>query len=184
MRRAVGELVSDSAWLGQGVVMDLFAPPDVDEQHRIWRANCGPASVAAVLHKPIADVRRLIEAAQGGRFAGYMHAGHLVDVLRMSHLGPVQRKIDQRGVRDWPVGLGLAVLQIDGPWCDPHVPYKARFAYTHIVASSGGGDVIYDVNAGAWLARGVWDSEVMVELVRDTKRATGWHTSSVIEVSR
>ena len=163
---------------------ELYSPPDVDEQNRLWGANCGPCALAALTNRPVADIRAEVEIAQGGRFLGYMNAGHLTDVLRRMGFSPWRRDVRTRGEVVWPRTRGLVVLQIDGPWCEPGVNPRARFRYTHTVASAEGGVMIYDCNADKWRRRENWEREIMAFLVKDQKRATGWYTSSVIDVAR
>ncbi len=157
-------------------------PPDVDEQHRIWGANCGPTALAAVLGMSVAAVRPIVEAVQGGKFIGYMNAGHLVDCLRQAGRSSWRTDCGRGEVR-WPKTRGLCVLQFDGPWCEPGVPAKARYRYTHIVAAIADGLLIYDCNNDdVWLPRPKWEREVIAGLVSSTKRATGWYTSTSIDV--
>lgn len=159
------------------------APPDIDAQHALWGANCGPAAIAACLGITVAEVRKHVEAAQNGTFMGYMNATHITNALR--HARRDARRSDcVKGEVMWPERGGVCVLQFDGPWCRPEVHKAARFRYTHSVASMNGGALIYDVNAGVWMPCEQWEREVMAFLVRDQKRATGWYTSSVIEVVR
>jgi hypothetical protein len=163
---------------------DFYCPPDVDEQHELWGANCGPTALAALLGRPVAAVRSIVEQVQGGRFLGYMNATHLENAVRAAGLAAIRTNNGLRGRVIWPERRGLVVLQIDGPWCEMGVNPRARFRYTHTVASSHGGAMIYDGNADKWRRRENWEREVMAFLVQDQKRATGWYTSSVIEVSR
>lgn len=162
----------------------IYNPPDVDEQHELWGANCGPTALAALLRRPVAAVRPLVEQVQGGRFLGYMNAGHLESAVRATNFAAMRMNNGVRGRVLWPDTHGLVVIQIDGPWCEMGVNPRARFRYTHTVASRFGGKAIYDGNAAAWLLRETWEQEVMAELVKDQKRATGWYTSSLIEVAR
>lgn len=163
----------------------LYSPPDVAEQNKIWGANCGPSALAAILGRTVASLRETIATVQCGAFKGYMHAGHLCDVLRACG-----REVRRRDFRDgkqirWPRERGLVVVQIDGPWCEPGVNPKARFRYTHTVAveqALGSIRMVYDGNARMWLQEIAWEYEIMRLLIRDQPRATGWYTSTVIEV--
>lgn len=160
----------------------LFEPPDVDEQHELWSANCGPTALAALLGRSVADVRPLVETVQGGRFLGYMHAGHLLSALKYEGLRPSRREVIRKQ-REWPQGRGLVVIQIDGPWCNEGVNQKAAYRYTHTVASAFAGKVIYDGNAARWCSREWWEENVMTMLVQDERRATGWYTRTILEVA-
>lgn len=151
-----------------------YAPPDVDKQHELWGANCGPTALAALLGKTVAEIRPLVQP-----FKGFMHAGDLVTAL--GRAGKQTRRHDEpRGSKALPQH-GLAVLQIDGPWCEPGVNPKARFRYTHTIACWHG-VMVYDGNMDKWRRRENWERETMAFLVQDQKRATGWYTSTIIEV--
>lgn len=157
------------------------SPRDVDAQHDLWGANCGPTALAAILGISVAEVRPLVERVQGGSFKGYMHAGHLLDTLKLA--GKTVRRIEcsYQEIR-WPEDQGLCVLQFDGPWCLPGANPRARFRYTHSITAAAGGLLVYDGNAQVWLRRGDWEAKVMADLVAGTKRCTGWYTSTIIEV--
>ncbi len=159
----------------------LFNPPDVDAEHELWGANCGPTALAALLGKSVASMRRTIETVQGGEFKGFMHAGHLRDALRSEGHDPRRCDYEQSNWL-WPRGQGLAVIQFVGPWCFPPAPKAARFRHTHTVATAANGAFIYDGNARRWLARADWERLILAELLKDTKRATGWYVTTVLEV--
>jgi hypothetical protein len=155
--------------------------PDLLEQNRLWGANCGPSALAAILGMTAAEVRPIVERVQGGRFLNYMNAGHLTDALRQ--VGREVWRVEcLRGQVRWPSARGLCVIQFDGPWCEPGVPVKARYRYTHIVASIRGGALIYDGNANRWLPMQEWKDKIMPVLQRDVKRSTGWYTFTVLDV--
>jgi hypothetical protein len=97
--------------------------------------------------------------------------------------GKQVRLIDcAHGAIHWPEDQGVCLLQFNGPWCAREVNPWARFRYTHSVAAAAGGLLVYDGNAQVWLHRTDWEVKVMSDLVRETKRATGWYTSTVLEV--
>lgn len=156
-------------------------PSDVGEQHDLWGANCGPTALAAILGISVAEVRPLIEQAQNGTFKGYMHAGHLLNTLKLA--GKSVRRIDcsYRKIC-WPEDQGVCLLQFDGPWCLPNANPRARFRYTHSVAAAANGALVYDGNARVWLRREDWEGKVLQSLIDDVKRCTGWYTSTVIDV--
>ncbi len=160
----------------------LFAPPDIEQQNAVWGANCGPGALAALMGIKVADVRPFVEHAQGGAFSGYMHAGHLMTVLTSAGYSPRRRNNKVVGAVLWPAQMGLAVLQLDGRWLGDGVPFPVRFKYTHTVASAEGGALIFDANAGEWLPFVTWNRQVMSDVVHRQKGATGWHTSTVIDV--
>jgi hypothetical protein len=160
----------------------LFVPRDIEQQNAIWGANCGPSALAALMGLSVADVRPFVEHAHGGVFSGYMHAGHLMTVLESAGYSPHRRNNRIVGAVLWPAQMGLAVLQLDGRWLREGVPFPVRFKYTHTVASAEGGALIFDANAREWLPFVTWNRQVMSDEVGRQKGATGWHTSTVIDV--
>ena len=157
------------------------AVTDMEEQYRIWGANCGPTALAAFLRMKVAEVRPFVEAVQGGKFLGYMNAGHMVSAIRQAGREPWRVDYSRGEVR-WPKERGVCLLQFDGPWLESGVPFKARFKYTHFVAATRDGALIYDGNANAWMDQAFWNEKIMRVLQRDFRRATGWYTAVVIEV--
>lgn len=159
-----------------GKATELYEPADVDEQHELWGANCGPCALAALLGRPVAAVRELVQP-----WKGYMHAGDLQEAVTRAQHRSSRRDFRQHG-RVWPL-RGLAVIQIDGPWCLLKNP-RAAYTHTHTVAVDHMGAYrrIYDGNANQWLHEADWQREIMDELVRETKRATGWWIRTTLEV--
>jgi hypothetical protein len=172
----------------------VYEPSDVDEQHEEWGANCGPTAIAALTHREVKDVRGLVEHVANGERAkkkglnglwlGYMNAGHLTTAL--SELGHSPKRSDFKPSEwKWPK-KGLAMVQIEGPWCYPPAKPAARFRYTHTVAVvDAGGDIgvlVYDGNVGEWAWEKWWAEKIMGWLVGEEKRATGWYVTTTLEV--
>lgn len=116
-----------------------------------WRANCGPAALAAVTMTPIQDVRQ--------HMAGFLRKGYTNPTLMRSALQSMGFQV--KPVTDWPA-LGLVRVQWHGPWMNDNVPIRARYRHTHWIGSCVDEDQtwIFDVNAvtatGGWLAVDLW----------------------------
>lgn len=176
----------------QGLDLVLSEPTDVTEQWEEWGANCGPTAIAALTNRQVHEVRKVVERVacgdrkkgRSGKWAGYMNAGHLATAL--SEFGYTTRRRNfQKGEGSWP-SKGLAMIQIEGPWCEPPAKPTARYRYTHTVAVVDTGPVhgalIYDGNAEGWAKAEWWGKWAMDKLVEDVKRATGWYIMMTLEV--
>jgi hypothetical protein len=129
----------------------LFSPPDVEQASDEWGANCGPAALAAITGRTLAQVRPVVEASDFEQ-RGYMNPTHVKTAL--SALG---LRFTVHG--SW-VRRGLLFVQWGGPWLKPGVPIGAAYRNTHWIAVDGAW--VYDVNAshtahGGWIMRSAWD---------------------------
>ena len=178
----------------RGTDIVVYEPSDVDEQHDEWGANCGPTAIAALTNREVKDVRALIERVANGEkskrcgcsgfWLGHMHAGHITDVLTELHRNPKRQDFKPDEWR-WPK-KGLAMVQIEGPWCRPPAKPTARFRYTHTVAVIDAGPpvgvLVYDGNVPGWATEKWWRGKVMEWLVGMEKRVMGWYVTTTLEV--
>lgn len=162
----------------------LYSPPDIAEAHDVWGCNCGPATLAAILRVPAMQVVAYFPNFEDRR---YVNPTQMREALEKSGLVQWYYATPER---QWP-RYGLAFLQIEGPWEAPGVPVGAAYQRTHWVAaalvsdgtdSGEHDDYVYDINAGNWLIKHQWQSEIMSRVVASHKRATGWRVRSGIEV--
>lgn len=161
--------------------LPFYLPPDVDEQHAAWGANCGPAALAALLRVPVAHVR---EACQP--FPGYVSFAHMLRALgRLGVEHGVIRR-DFKGVNtilDPAKWWGrLVLIQWGGAWLNPGVRPGAALCRTHWVAVTEESRSVYDVNAGDWLDGGEW--RLLAKLImREVPRCDGtWSVRGSIVV--
>ncbi len=150
--------------------MGLRAPTDVHLAHRIFGANCGPATLAAVLSVQVCDVIALFDQFPD---RPYTSRRKMEEILQVCRLGfSVQD--------DFPT-FGLALVQFDGPWTG--VPGAERWAgrFTHWIGVAG--DAVYDVNCDGWVSRWEWETETVKGLIAGYRRATGWSVRKALEVA-
>lgn len=174
--------------------VDLYTPPDLDEAADTWEANCAPGAVAALLGRPLADVRRGFPWFPERPWTSPTQLTDAVCSLlpraggNWTTYGPAYR--GQSPVEQFKLlpRKGLVVVQFDGPWCDL-ANKRAAYRYTHVAASrhTGLGPYVYDVNAGSDAAPGgwvnVWAWAGVLEELRETyKRSTGWFVRGVLEL--
>lgn len=158
----------------------LFEPPDLDEAAAAWKANCGPASVAALLGLTCADVRPHFH---GHEQRGYANPTHVQHALRS--LGcRVTATWERHGVRPPLPRFGLVFIQFGGPWLQPGAPPWAAYRYTHWAAVNSG--MVYDVNQkGGWWELGGWQDDLLPWLAARVKRCDGtWYFRACFEVTR
>ena len=158
----------------------LYHPPDVIAASDEWQASCGPAALAAILQRPLAQTRSLL--------AGY-------DQRR--YMNPTQMQLALDGARCWWKKLrpsedgplyGLVFGQWLGPWCDAGKSVRAAYRYTHWVGVAycqDAGVMLYDINArsetsaaGAGVPWAWWHEEVRPMITATIKGATGGPTSA------
>lgn len=147
-----------------------WAPPDADQAFTEWRANCGPAALAAITGRTVGSLRRAFPEYPAKPWCNPTHMKAALDFIGMRH---TTQKLDPLAF----AAPGLCFIQWEGPWLAPGVPVGAAYRNTHWIATAGpGGAMVFDVNAGEWTTRGEWEADIVPLLVAHTKRATGgWY---------
>ncbi len=143
-------------------------PADLDIARKLFHANCGPASFAALVGTLITDIIRF--------FPHFPHSPHTsIPHMRwaLDKCGVAYKSTDQ-----WP-RLGLALIQFIGPWSD-RGRFHAEAQHRHWVAVSNGH--VYDVNAHSWLPLDQWRAIVMPLLIEAHPAATSWSLAKSYEV--
>jgi hypothetical protein len=154
----------------------LYNPPDLEEANESYGMTCGPAALAAVMHRPAMDVRRWLATYSGYMTPTMMEAALTISLADWS---PCQF----RGrVADWPT-YGLCWIQFAGPWELPGVPAAAAYKHTHWIGYAHvNGAMVFDVNDGVWKTRLVWELTTLKELLAHHKRSTDWYVRRAYEV--
>jgi hypothetical protein len=160
---------------------DLFTPPDVMEAYKRHKATCGPAALAAVFRAPIIQVMRVFPG-----FKGWCNPTTMKAAL-VQWAG--ERSFFERHPDIWPT-LGLAFLQITGPW---EANARGAYRHTHWIGVAHSADdrrVVYDINAGTdevpggWANKPDWERETLPLILAAHPRATGWRVRMMLEVKR
>ena len=153
-------------------------------------ASCGPASLAALLGRPLVELRDAFPAQRPGRT--WTNFDQMLAAARPA-AHPVLGWEDGNG--SWP-RLGLALVQFRGPWEAPGLPRAASLRRTHWVAVTPlldgagrpvGGPMVFDVNAldmnYGWAPRSWWEAHIIPEVASGLRGATGaWWVRAGIEV--
>lgn len=155
---------------------DLYHPPDVEAAYDTWGANCGPCALAAVLQRPVDQLRPWLTGFETRRYMSPTHLSQALDAARAPHRRLLPSLIT-------PPAYGLYFVQWEGPWLAPGVPVAAAYRYTHTVGVAvceEYGLMLYDVNAcnttsaqGAWVPYEWWAEEVAPRITETIKRADG-----------
>lgn len=148
----------------------LFVPPDIDEAHDVWGANCGPVALAAIIGEPMRQIRA---AFPGFKDRGYASPTHM------------REAIHNAGWRDYPTTAygtkpgcriphhGVAFLQYAGAWWDDR-PARVQYKFTHWIGVNvtHGRCQVFDVNAGVWLSYDEWQTQIWPMLAQAAKCQT------------
>ena len=134
--------------------MAKFQPPkDVDSAHNEWKANCGPAAVAAILGRSVHSVR---SAFPGFPAKPWTNVTTMKSALRS--LG-----VEFAVVADKMPDHGLAFLQFNRP----ELPTRAQYRHTHWIAKSG--LAVYDAGVDELMSGPRWDRTIGAELMAHHK---------------
>lgn len=165
---------------------DLYAPPDVEEAHAAWGANCGPAALAAVLRRPVMTMSPFLGAFRARQ---YMNPTHMREALTCAAARYVVVRSPHAA---WP-SHGLGFVQWTGPWCQPGVPVTAAYRQTHWIGVAQTDDceiMVYDVNAsapggalGGWVTKRYWQLQIRPTITATIPRADGgWYIRWICQV--
>jgi len=153
-----------------------FGPLELQNAHRAWGCNCGPAALAACLGLQLTEVRGSL-----GRFGqlGYMNREMMFEaVVKLGFRPGPDLAEDQDGVDRYP-SHGLCLVQFGGPWCDgPKANVKWAKLHSHWIASKIGGDHqswIFDVNCYGWVSFQRWSEDTLPLLLAADKYRDGTH---------
>jgi hypothetical protein len=149
--------------------MGLRSPTDVELANHLFDANCGPASLAAILSIQICDLMALFDQFPE---SPYTSRQKMEDILK-------EARVLFLTTSDLPA-FGLALIQFEGPWSSS--PSTARWAgrYSHWIGVSG--DQFYEINCDRWTDRREWETNVATALVASYPSATGWRVKLGLEV--
>lgn len=148
----------------------LYSPADVIQAAVNYRANCGPASFAALTRRPVSDVMVFFDHFPDKPWTTKNHMRGAMASAKLKW---------QECERELPK-VGLALIQLIGPWCKPGIHPGASLARTHWIAVSEG--AFYDVNWEGWLPQDVWEQLVFVSLQQRYTGCYGWDVLVGFEV--
>ncbi len=167
----------------------LFTLADAERANDEWGCNCGPAALAAVTGRSLADIRPLM-----GNFEQKRYTNPTLMFQSLHRTGAAWTELEGMPT------FGLLRIQWEGPWTQPGVPIRARYRHTHWIGiqqplhaamlnqfhrDAG----IFDINAmnsGGWISYHDWACTLVPWLLKQCEpRANGgWHVTHRIEVER
>lgn len=139
-------------------------PDDIEAAE--W-ANCGPASLAAILDRSLAETKPLLD---GFETRGYMNITHVTNALKAAGVAFKSR------LKTRPT-YGLAFIQWGG---HEKKPAFAQYRFTHWIAVAG--EMVFDINAPELVSWEEWTSVISV-ISKDEKWGNGtFFIRSAIEI--
>ena len=145
-------------------------PKDLPIAYRIYEANCGPASFAALMGSLILDI-----------LCYFPH----FPKKPYTTIPQMRQALEISGANfwsndDWP-DYGLCLIQLDGKWTARRQFHEAA-KHRHWVAVNDG--MVYDINSPRWIPKASWENHTMPHLVEANSGCEGWHLSKVFAISR
>lgn len=160
----------------------LYTPPDCAQAYNDWKANCGPAALASLLRKTMAEVRDYFP-----RFPGkpWVNPTHIKAAMELAGVKYTATKKDETGQHVCPA-YGLCFIQFDGPWSGDYAKILEAYRHTHWVAVSqtiGLPTRMYDINADGWLSQHDWGQTIEPRFMAENQKYTGtWWVRWACEV--
>lgn len=167
--------------------------------------SCGPASLAAVLGKSIADVRGAFQRGERQAWTNVKMMKGALDAMGVRWTETVPRCIPRPDgapsfpAWSWPE-TGLALIQFQGPWDSMHADHPAQLERSHWIACGrfiAKPDLVsmlfvFEVNMvgskscpTGWVPRTIWESTTAPLLAEGYRRANGrYWVRAAYEVSR
>lgn len=139
-------------------------PNDIETAE--W-ANCGPAALAAILDRSLAETKPLLD---GFETRQYMNITHVTNALKVAGV-PFKSRLKSRPT------YGLAFIQWGG---HEHKHHRAQYQFTHWIAVAG--ETVFDINAPELVSWNEWQ-KVMSVVSKDEGWGNGtFFIRSAIEV--
>jgi len=136
-------------------------PPDIAQSVQELGATCGPVSLAGVFGTSVVEVMRF--------FPGFPAQNWVTS-------GDMRYALDCAGA-EWQKcatlpAIGVALIQLEGPWTAPGVPVRAQLAHTHWIAARNG--YMLDLNIGDWLDVDEWLRRGAASWMRAVRQCSGF----------
>jgi hypothetical protein len=151
-------------------IQRLRCPSDVRLASRLKGANCGPASYAAAFERDVLEVM--------SRFPQFPKRPYTT-TRQMEEAFEADGIVTERLDREFPAD-GVALLQFIGPWGDETTNSSAALKRTHWVGVKG--ELMYDLNWGAWLPLISWEAVVYPMFADFEPRISGWTVRCGLEI--
>jgi hypothetical protein len=157
-----------------------FTEQDMERAADEWGCNCGPASLAFALQKPLEYVR--------GKIPGFAERGYTSPTMMKQALEALRQPwrtvpADKGAMFQWlPC---LVRLQWCGPWTQPGANPKWAYRQTHWIATymvECQAAMVFDCNSGI-LGFQRWRDEIVPLITSSYKRASGeWFPTHIWQI--
>ena len=132
----------------------MIYPSDIETAAETWNANCGPAALAAILERSLADTRSLLEGFEERRC---MNISAVLKALRNANV------VFKSRLKTRP-SYGLVFIQWGG---HEKKPAFVQYKFTHWIAVDG--DTVFEINALRLLSWDEWQQQMPL-----TAKEEGW----------
>ncbi len=128
-----------------------YTEDDSERANELWKATCGPHSIAAACGKTLDEVRRAICDADVN-YRGWMSPTQVMKTLdALGQKYTLTHKLKTPDLCD-----GINRLQWEGKWLNPGVPARIAYFHTHLVAHFGGWVLCTACLPATWIAVDEW----------------------------
>lgn len=172
-----------------------FTLEDFNRANEVWKCNCGPGALAAMMNLTLDEVRPHMNDFES---KGYTDPRCMRNALRSLRAESCQVKLwNHDGPRREFPTYGLCRVQWEGPWTESDAPPTQRLRYSHWIGAMRAVAVrterdigIFDVNAlnngSGWCSLADWANHLAPYLAKnhDPRASGGWHLTHKIEVEK
>lgn len=147
----------------------MIYPSDCEQAYDVFGANCGPASIAAILNRNVMDIRSYLDGFEQRKYMNPTHVKATLDKMRIGYkvLGT-----------QMPIN-GLVFIQWGG---HENKPITAQYRFTHWIAIEYG--TVFEVNAPQIVTWQQWQ-KVMPGIIKEEGHGNGsFFIRSALEIVR
>lgn len=145
-------------------------PPDIVQSIQELGATCGPVSVAGVFGTSVVEVMRFFPGFPDQDWVTWADMRYALDCA-----GAVCEK------RSVLPHVGVALIQLEGPWTNPSAPERAQLCYTHWIACRNG--YVLDLNIGDWLEKDEWFLRGAASWMQSVPKCTGFSLRGALAIT-
>lgn len=145
-------------------------PPDIVQSIQELGATCGPVSVAGVFGTSVVEVMRFFPGFPDQDWVTWADMRYALDCA-----GAVCEK------RSVLPHVGVALIQLEGPWTNPGAPERAQLCYTHWIACRNG--YVLDLNIGDWLEKDEWFLRGAASWMQSVPKCTGFSLRGALAIT-
>jgi hypothetical protein len=110
-----------------------FTAEDSARANRLWKATCGPHSIAAATGKTLGEIGAAMNDA-GLNYRGWMSPTQVSKTLEWLKIPHTLTK----GLKTMEPCNGISRVQWEGKWLNPGMPARIAYFHTHLIAHFDG----------------------------------------------